>query len=177
VGDGSGGRRWVNKDNFWPWARSVPAARCSEIHYHQGDDVPCPEVVAGRACLGPACDCDPLESRSGTWSVMQFEQLPDRTRRPLPSLPSTPGMGLERLCAVLGGFRFQLRDGFASAPDCRSREADGKDLRAVGLHHRLGCGSHARHRGPQRARGRVPDRRRRSSQKRPVANTFCVGRA
>ena len=93
-----------DKDNFWAMGEVGPCGPCSEIHYHQGDDVPCPEVAAGRACLGPACDCDRWIE---IWNLvfMQFEQLPDRSRRPLPKPSVDTGMGLERLCAVLGGFR------------------------------------------------------------------------
>jgi len=93
-----------DKDNFWAMGEVGPCGPCSEIHYHQGDDVPCPEAAAGRACLGPACDCDRWIE---IWNLvfMQFEQLPDRTRRPLPKPSVDTGMGLERLCAVLGGFR------------------------------------------------------------------------
>ena len=93
-----------DKDNFWTMGEVGPCGPCSEIHYHQGDDIPCPEVVAGRPCLGPACDCDRWVE---IWNLvfMQFEQLPDRTRRPLPKPSVDTGMGLERLCAVLGGFR------------------------------------------------------------------------
>ncbi|MGO9289875.1 MAG: alanine--tRNA ligase [Polyangia bacterium] len=93
-----------DKDNFWAMGEVGPCGPCSEIHYHQGDDIPCPEVAAGRACLGPACDCDRWIE---IWNLvfMQFEQLPDRTRRPLPKPSVDTGMGLERLCAVLGGFR------------------------------------------------------------------------
>ncbi len=93
-----------DKDNFWSMGEVGPCGPCSEIHYHQGDDVPCPEVAAGRACQGPACDCDRWIE---IWNLvfMQFEQLPDKTRRPLPRPSVDTGMGLERLCAVLGGFR------------------------------------------------------------------------
>jgi alanyl-tRNA synthetase len=93
-----------DKDNFWSMGEVGPCGPCSEIHYHQGDDVPCPEAAAGRTCLGPACDCDRWIE---IWNLvfMQFEQLPDRTRRPLPKPSVDTGMGLERLCAVLGGFR------------------------------------------------------------------------
>ena len=93
-----------DKDNFWAMGEVGPCGPCSEIHYHQGDDIPCPEVAAGRACQGPACDCDRWVE---IWNLvfMQFEQLPDRTRRPLPKPSVDTGMGLERLCAVLGGFR------------------------------------------------------------------------
>jgi alanyl-tRNA synthetase len=92
-----------DKDNFWAMGEIGPCGPCSEIHYHQGDDIPCPEVAAGRPCQGPACDCDRWIE---IWNLvfMQFEQLPDRTRRPLPKPSVDTGMGLERLCAVLGGF-------------------------------------------------------------------------
>src|SRR4029079_243396 len=64
----------------------------------------CLEEAAGRKCLGPACDCDRWVE---IWNLvfMQFEALPDKTRRPLPRPSVDTGMGLERLCAVLGGFR------------------------------------------------------------------------
>jgi alanyl-tRNA synthetase len=93
-----------DKENFWAMGETGPCGPCSEIHFHQGDDVPCAEVAAGRSCLGPACDCDRWIE---IWNLvfMQFEQLPDKTRRPLPKPSVDTGMGLERLCAVLGGFR------------------------------------------------------------------------
>ena len=93
-----------DKDNFWAMGEIGPCGPCSEIHYHQGDDIPCPEAAAGRPCQGPACDCDRWIE---IWNLvfMQFEQQPDRTRRPLPKPSVDTGMGLERLCAVLGGYR------------------------------------------------------------------------
>jgi alanyl-tRNA synthetase len=93
-----------DKDNFWAMGDTGPCGPCSEIHFHQGDELPCEEVKAGRPCLGPACDCDRWVE---IWNLvfMQFEQLPDKSRRPLPRPSVDTGMGLERLCAVLGGFR------------------------------------------------------------------------
>ena len=93
-----------DKDNFWSMGDVGPCGPCSEIHFHQGDDIPCAEVTAGRPCQGPACDCDRWIE---IWNLvfMQFEQLTDRTRRPLPKPSVDTGMGLERLCAVIGGFR------------------------------------------------------------------------
>src|SRR5512140_3751230 len=61
------------KDNFWAMGETGPCGPCSEIHYFQGDDLPCPEVAAGRACLGVECECDRwLE----IWNLvfMQFER-------------------------------------------------------------------------------------------------------
>src|SRR5215510_2326119 len=42
------------KDNFWSMGPTGPCGPCSEIHFHVGEDVPCPEPV----CQGVACDCD-----------------------------------------------------------------------------------------------------------------------
>jgi alanyl-tRNA synthetase len=93
-----------DKDNFWAMGDTGPCGPCSEIHFHQGDDIPCVEQAAGRTCLGPACDCDRWVE---IWNLvfMQFEQLADRTRLPLPRPSVDTGMGLERLAAVLQGFR------------------------------------------------------------------------
>ncbi|HEY2902490.1 MAG TPA: alanine--tRNA ligase [Polyangia bacterium] len=93
-----------DKDNFWAMGETGPCGPCSEIHYHQGDDIPCAEVAAGRACQGPACDCDRWVE---IWNLvfMQFEQIAPGNRRPLPKPSVDTGMGLERLCAVLQGVR------------------------------------------------------------------------
>ena len=93
-----------DKDNFWAMGETGPCGPCSEIHYHQGDDIFCAEVAAGKPCLGPACDCDRWVE---IWNLvfMQYEQHPDKTRTPLPKPSVDTGMGLERLCAVIGGFR------------------------------------------------------------------------
>ncbi len=93
------------KDNFWMMGDTGPQGPCSEIHFHQGDDLPCEEVQAGRHCLGPACDCDRwLE----IWNLvfMQFERR--QKDGPLLALPAPSidtGAGLERLTAVLQGKR------------------------------------------------------------------------
>jgi alanyl-tRNA synthetase len=91
-----------DKENFWAMGDTGPCGPCSEIHYHLDAQIPCPEEAAGRSCLGPACDCDRWME---IWNLvfMQFEQLPDRTRRPLPRPSVDTGMGLERLCVVLQG--------------------------------------------------------------------------
>jgi len=93
-----------DKENFWAMGDTGPCGPCSEIHYHQGDDIPCPEVAAGRACQGPACDCDRWIE---IWNLvfMELEQLRGQERRPLPRPSVDTGMGLERLCVVLQGVR------------------------------------------------------------------------
>jgi alanyl-tRNA synthetase len=104
---GVGGDRVIrlgDKDNFWAMGDTGPCGPCSEIHYLQGEGIYCAESAAGRACAGPACDCDRWVE---IWNLvfMQYEQLPGGVRRPLPRPSVDTGMGLERLCAVLQGVR------------------------------------------------------------------------
>ncbi|HZL18879.1 MAG TPA: alanine--tRNA ligase [Polyangia bacterium] len=93
-----------DKDNFWAMGETGPCGPCSEIHYHQGDGIPCVVEAGGGRCEGPACDCDRWVE---IWNLvfMQFEQVAAGDRRPLPKPSVDTGMGLERLCAVLQGVR------------------------------------------------------------------------
>jgi alanyl-tRNA synthetase len=93
-----------DKDNFWAMGETGPCGPCSEIHYHQGDGIPCAVEADGGKCQGPACDCDRWIE---IWNLvfMQFEQFGPGDRRPLPKPSVDTGMGLERLCAVLAGVR------------------------------------------------------------------------
>jgi len=92
--------RLGEEDNFWAMGDHGPCGPCSEVHFHQGDHLPCAEVAAGRACLGPACECDRwLE----IWNLvfMQFDRNAEGqlVRLPKPSIDT--GMGLERVAAVM----------------------------------------------------------------------------
>ena len=93
------------KDNFWAMGDTGPCGPCSELHYHQGDDLPCAEEAAGRPCLGVACECDRwLE----IWNLvfMQFERKEkDSPLEPLPRPSIDTGAGLERMAAVVQGKR------------------------------------------------------------------------
>jgi alanyl-tRNA synthetase len=96
--------RLGEEDNFWAMGDTGPCGPCSEVHFHQGDDLPCPEVAAGRACLGPACECDRwLE----IWNLvfMQYNRDASGTLTPLPRPSIDTGAGLERMAAVLQGKR------------------------------------------------------------------------
>jgi len=94
--------RLGEEDNFWAMGDHGPCGPCSEIHFHQGDHIPCAEVTAGRACLGPACECDRwLE----IWNLvfMQFDRNAEGRLVPLPRPSIDTGMGLERITAVMQG--------------------------------------------------------------------------
>ncbi|HSL50779.1 MAG TPA: alanine--tRNA ligase [Candidatus Deferrimicrobiaceae bacterium] len=94
--------RLGEKDNFWAMGDTGPCGPCSEVHFHQGDHLPCAEEQAGGTCLGPACDCDRwLE----IWNLvfMQFNRDASGRMTPLPKPSIDTGMGLERLAAVLQG--------------------------------------------------------------------------
>jgi alanyl-tRNA synthetase len=94
--------RLGEKDNFWSMGDTGPCGPCSEVHFHQGDHLPCAEEQAGRTCLGPACDCDRWVE---IWNLvfMQFNRDASGTMTPLPKPSIDTGMGLERLAAVLQG--------------------------------------------------------------------------
>jgi alanyl-tRNA synthetase len=94
--------RLGEKDNFWAMGDTGPCGPCSEVHFHQGDHLPCAEEKAGRACLGLACECDRwLE----IWNLvfMQFNRDASGAMTPLPKPSIDTGMGLERVSAVLQG--------------------------------------------------------------------------
>jgi alanyl-tRNA synthetase len=92
------------KDNFWAMGDTGPCGPCSEIHFFQGNDIPCAEEKAGKPCLGVACDCDRwLE----IWNLvfMQFERNADGNLTPLPKPSIDTGAGLERMASVAQGKR------------------------------------------------------------------------
>src|SRR5204863_6221614 len=96
--------RLGEKDNFWAMGDTGPCGPCSEVHFHQGDHLPCFEEAAGRRCLGPACECDRwLE----IWNLvfMQFNRDAAGKMTPLPRPSIDTGMGLERMAAVMQGKR------------------------------------------------------------------------
>jgi alanyl-tRNA synthetase len=90
------------KDNFWAMGDTGPCGPCSELHFYQGDSLPCAEVDAGRPCLGVACECDRYLE---IWNLvfMQFNRDASGVLTPLPAACVDTGMGLERVTAVVQG--------------------------------------------------------------------------
>jgi len=89
-------------ENFWQMGDTGPCGRCSEIHYHRGNQFPCDEERAGRRCRGLDCNCDRFVE---IWNnvFMEFDRQPDGTLIPLPAPSIDTGMGLERITAVIQG--------------------------------------------------------------------------
>ncbi len=95
--------RWGDVDagddkNFWRMAGTGPCGPCSEIHYDRG----------AHLSEGPHCVPDHSEQCPRwleVWNLvfMEFNQLPDGPRVPLPFPSVDTGMGLERLASVLQG--------------------------------------------------------------------------
>jgi len=90
------------KDNFWAMGDTGPCGPCSEIHYFQGNALPCATEAEGGRCLGVECECDRwLE----VWNLvfMQYDRDDEGTLEPLPAPCVDTGMGLERVTAVVQG--------------------------------------------------------------------------
>ena len=89
-------------DNFWQMGDTGPCGPCSEIHYFQGADLPCPLEAAGGICQGMACACARFVE---VWNnvFMQYDRQADGTLDPLPAPSIDTGMGLERVTALLQG--------------------------------------------------------------------------
>ncbi len=90
------------KDNFWAMGDTGPCGPCSEVHYFQGNELPCPSEAAGGACLGVECECDRwLE----IWNLvfMQYDRDEQGALKALPAPCVDTGMGLERVAAVAQG--------------------------------------------------------------------------
>jgi alanyl-tRNA synthetase len=89
-------------DNFWAMGDTGPCGPCSEIHYFQGDSLPCPVAAGGGSCPGVECECDRwLE----IWNLvfMQFDRDASGKLEPLPAPCVDTGMGLERITSVVQG--------------------------------------------------------------------------
>jgi alanyl-tRNA synthetase len=117
--------RLGEKDNFWAMGDTGPCGPCSEVHFHLGDHLPCAEERAGRACLGPACDCDRwLE----IWNLvfMQFNRDAGGKMTPLPKPSIDTGMGLERVAAVLQGKQSNFETDLLRPLIARVEEISGK---------------------------------------------------
>ena len=90
------------KDNFWAMGETGPSGPCSEVHYFQGDHLPCPDEAGGGRCSGVECECDRwLE----VWNLvfMQYDRDDEGRYNPLPAPCVDTGMGLERVAAVVQG--------------------------------------------------------------------------
>jgi alanyl-tRNA synthetase len=118
------------KDNFWAMGDTGPCGPCSEVHYFQGDALPCPEEAAGKACLGVECECDRwLE----VWNLvfMQYDRDEKGKLRPLPAPCVDTGMGLERITAVvqrkLSNYDTDLFQPLIAAVSGRTGKAYGKE--------------------------------------------------
>ncbi len=88
--------RIPTNDNFWSMGDTGPCGPCSEIFYDHGPS------VAGGLPGTPDGDGDRYIE---VWNLvfMQFEQMADGSRVPLPNPSIDTGMGLERISSVLQG--------------------------------------------------------------------------
>ena len=95
--------RWGNVEagddkNFWRMAETGPCGPCSEIHYDRGA-----HLSEGPDCVPDHSETCPRWTEIWNLVFMEFDQLPDGPRLPLPFSSVDTGLGLERLATVLQG--------------------------------------------------------------------------
>jgi len=95
--------RWGDVDagddkNFWRMAETGPCGPCSEIHYDRGA-----HLSEGPHCVPDHSEQCPRWLEIWNLVFMEFNQLPDGPRVPLPFPSVDTGLGLERLASVLQG--------------------------------------------------------------------------
>jgi len=93
-------RRFGDEYNFWAAGPTGPCGPDSEIHYDWGEEYSC-----GRSDCGPNCEhCDRFLE---IWNLvfMQWNRDQAGHRMPLERKGIDTGMGLERITAVVNGYR------------------------------------------------------------------------
>jgi alanyl-tRNA synthetase len=93
-------RRFGDDYNFWAAGPTGPCGPDSEIHYDWGEEYSC-----GRPDCGPNCEhCDRFLE---IWNLvfMQWDRDQSGKRTPLQRKGIDTGMGLERITAVVNGYR------------------------------------------------------------------------
>lgn len=125
--------RLGEKDNFWMMGDTGPCGPCSEVFYDHG-----PEVPGGP----PGSPDDDLDRYIEIWNLvfMQYDQLEDGTRVPLPKPSVDTGMGLERLAAVLqsvhSNYEIDLFQNLIAATMAATgnRDVENRSLRVIADH-------------------------------------------
>jgi alanyl-tRNA synthetase len=84
--------------NFWRMADTGPCGPCSEIHFDRGA-----HLSEGPHCIPDHSETCPRWLEIWNLVFMEFDQLPDGPRVPLPFKSVDTGLGLERLASVLQG--------------------------------------------------------------------------
>ncbi len=84
--------------NFWRMAETGPCGPCSELHYDRGS-----HLSEGPECVPDHSETCPRWAEIWNLVFMEFDQLADGRRLPLPFPSVDTGLGLERLAAVLQG--------------------------------------------------------------------------